>query len=104
MTLEQYIDNINKRYKQGNATKHAFRGDLQQLLESLVPTISATNKAKKKSCGTPDYILTRKGISVGFIEAKDIGDKDIDGTNKMEIKNNLTDTKYCLLTYFLRTI
>ena len=35
MTLDQYVDNINKRYKLGNATEHTFRGDLQQLLESL---------------------------------------------------------------------
>lgn len=39
MTLEEYIDNINKRYKLGNATEHNFRGDLQTLIESLVPTI-----------------------------------------------------------------
>ena len=43
MTLDQYIDNINKRFKLGNATEHTFRGDLQQLLESLVPDIRATN-------------------------------------------------------------
>ena len=36
MTLEQYLDNINKLYKLGNATEHSFLGDLQQLLESLV--------------------------------------------------------------------
>ncbi len=36
MTLEQYLDNINKRFKLGNATEHTFHGDLQQLLESLV--------------------------------------------------------------------
>ncbi len=35
MTLEQYLDNINKLYKLGNATEHTFPGDLQQLLESL---------------------------------------------------------------------
>ena len=39
MTIEQYTENINKRYKLGNATEHTFRGDLQQLIESLVPTI-----------------------------------------------------------------
>jgi len=60
MTLEQYIDNINKRYKLGNATEHTFRGDLQQLLESLVPAIRATNEPKRQSCGAPDYILTKK--------------------------------------------
>ncbi len=37
MTLEQYIGNINKCYKLGNATEHTFRGDLQQLIESIVP-------------------------------------------------------------------
>jgi hypothetical protein len=82
MTLEQYIDNINKRFKLGNATEHTFRGDLQQLIESLVPTIRATNEPKRQSCGAPDYILTQKDIPVGFIEAKDIGDKDLEGAKK----------------------
>lgn len=82
MTLDQYVDNINKRYKLGNATEHTFRGDLQQLLESLVPEIRATNEPKRQSCGAPDYILTKKEIPVGFIEAKDIGDKDLEGAKK----------------------
>lgn len=82
MNLDQYIDNINKRYKLGNATEHTFRGDLQQLIESLVPTIRATNEPKRQSCGAPDYILTQKDIPVGFIEAKDIGDKDLEGAKK----------------------
>ena len=104
MTLDQYIDNINKRYKLGNATEHTFRGDLQQLLESLVPDIRATNEPKRQSCGAPDYILTKKEIPVGFIEAKDIGDKDLEGAKKTGNKeqfdrykaslNNLIFTDY----------
>ncbi|PKP30417.1 MAG: DNA methyltransferase [Bacteroidetes bacterium HGW-Bacteroidetes-16] len=104
MTIEQYIDNINKRYKLGNATEHTFRGDLQQLIESLVPTIRATNEPKRQSCGAPDYILTKKDIPVGFIEAKDIGDKDLEGAKKTGNKeqfdrykaslNNLIFTDY----------
>ena len=104
MTIEQYINNINKRYQLGNATEHTFRGDLQQLLESLVPTIRATNEPKRQSCGAPDYILTKKDIPVGFIEAKDIGDKDLEGTKKTGNKeqfdrykaslNNLIFTDY----------
>jgi hypothetical protein len=82
MTIQQYIDNLNQRYKLGNATEHTFRGDLQQLLESLVPDIRATNEPKRQSCGAPDYILTKRDIPVGFIEAKDIGDKDLDGLKK----------------------
>ena len=104
MTIEKYINNINQRYKLGNATEHTFRGDLQQLLESLVPEIRATNEPKRQSCGAPDYILTKKDIPVGFIEAKDIGDKDLDGTKKTGNKeqfdrykaslNNLIFTDY----------
>jgi len=82
MTLSEYTSSINSRYKAGNATEHTFRSDLQQLIESLVPGIRATNEPKRQSCGAPDYILTRKDIPVGFIEAKDIGDKDLDGAKK----------------------
>ncbi len=104
MTLDQYITNINKRYKLGNATEHTFRGDLQQLIESLLPGISATNEPKRQSCGAPDYILMKKDIPVGFIEAKDIADSDLDGTKKTGNKeqfdrykaslNNLIFTDY----------
>ena len=104
MTIQQYIDNISKRYKQGNATEHTFRGDLQQLIESICPNIQATNEPKRQSCGAPDYILTQKDIPVGFIEAKDIGDKDLDGLKKTGNKeqfdrykaslNNLLFTDY----------
>lgn len=104
MTIDQYIDSLDKRYQLGYATEHTFRGDLQQLLETLVPTISATNEPKRQSCGAPDYILTKRDIPVGFIEAKDIGDKDLDGTKKTGNKeqfdrykaslNNLIFTDY----------
>lgn len=106
MRIDQYIDNINQRFKLGNATEHTFRGDLQQLLESLVPEIRATNEPKRQSCGAPDYILTKgsTAIPVGFIEAKDIGDKDLDGLKKTVNKeqfdrykaslNNLIFTDY----------
>jgi hypothetical protein len=32
MTIDQYVDTINKRYKQGNTTEYSFRGDLLHLL------------------------------------------------------------------------
>jgi len=73
MTLEQYIISVHNRYKLGNSTEHSFRGDFQQLIESLVPEIRATNEPKRQECGAPDYIITRKGIPLGYIEAKDIG-------------------------------
>ncbi len=104
MTIDQYLDNINRRYKQGNATEHTFRGDLQQLIESICSDIAATNEPKRQKCGAPDYILTKRDIPVGYIEAKDIGDKDLEGTKKTGNKeqfdrykaslNNLIFTDY----------
>lgn len=80
--INNYINNISQRYKLGFATEHTFRGDLQQLIEKMIPGIRATNEPKRQKCGAPDYILTRKDIPVGFIEAKDIGDTDLDGLKK----------------------
>ena len=104
MTIQQYINNLNQRYKLGNATEHTYRGDLQLLIETLVPEIRATNEPKRQSCGAPDYIITKKDIPVGFIEAKDIGDTDLDGIKKTGNKeqfdrynaslNNLIFTDY----------
>lgn len=104
MTLEQYIDILNAKYKLGNATEHTFRGVLEQLIESIVPEIRATNEPKRQQCGAPDYIITKKDIPVGFIEAKDIGDKDLSGLKKTGNKeqfdryknslNNLIFTDY----------
>src|SRR5680860_336742 len=104
MTTQQYITKLDQRYRLGNATEHTFRGDLQQLIEDLVPDVSATNEPKRQSCGAPDYILTKKDIPVGFIEAKDIGDKDLEGKKKTGNKeqfdrykaslNNLIFTDY----------
>ena len=82
MTTQEYLENIIKRYKLGNSTEHTFRGDLQQLIESIVSDVSATNEPKRQQCGAPDYILTKRGIPVGYIEAKDIGDTDLEGLKK----------------------
>jgi len=111
MEIKEYIKNIAERYKLGNSTEHTFRGDLQQLIESIVPTIRATNEPKRQECGAPDYILTKGDIPVGFIEAKDIGDSDLAGNrvhgNKEQFDrykkslNNLIFTDY-IEFYFYR--
>lgn len=80
--ISDYLHTLNQRYQLGNATEHTFRGDLAQLIEKIAPNITATNEPKRQKCGAPDYILTHKNIPIGFIEAKDIGDKDLDGQKK----------------------
>ena len=100
MTIQEYIDAINRRYKLGNATEHTFRGDLQQLIESLVPAIRATNEPKRQTCGAPDYILTKKDIPIGFIEAKNIGDNDLEGIKRTGNKEQFDRYKSSLNNIF----
>ena len=71
--------------------EHTYRGDLLQLLETLLPDVRVTNEPKRQSCGAPDYILTKKEIPVGFIEAKNIGDKDLEGKSKSVNKEQYFD-------------
>ena len=73
MTLSQYIDKINTLYKTGNAREHSYRGDLQNLIMAILPDVLVTNEPARVDCGAPDYVLTRKDIPIGYIEAKDIG-------------------------------
>ena len=72
MTIQEYLEAINKTFKAGISTEHSYRGDLQNLLKSLLPMLEVTNEPSRIDCGAPDYIITRKTIPVGYIEAKDI--------------------------------
>ena len=56
MTLESYVDNLNQRYKLGNATEHTYRGDLQQLLETLLPDVRVTHLLESPK--VEDYITS----------------------------------------------
>lgn len=73
MTVQDYLDRITTRYNQGISREHSYRGDLQNLLEALAPEVLVTNEPARVACGAPDYIITKKEIPVGYIEAKDIG-------------------------------
>ncbi len=73
MIVQEYIDKLNTRFKTGISHEHSYRGDLQNLLESIAPEILAINEPERIACGAPDYIITRRNIPVGYIEAKDIG-------------------------------
>ncbi len=77
MTLIEYIQSINARLKEGHTSEHTFRGDLEQLLRTQLPTYHITNEPSQiTDCGNPDFVITQGKIPIGYIEAKDIG-KDL---------------------------
>ena len=82
MTIQEYVDQLNLRYKSGISREHSYRGDLQTLLGELLPDLLITNEPARSEVGAPDYILTKGKIPVGYIEAKDIGDSDLAGKKK----------------------
>ncbi len=73
MQIGEYIEKINRLYKTGNAREHSYRGDLQVLINTIVTDVLVTNEPARTECGAPDYIITKRDIPVGYIEAKDIG-------------------------------
>ncbi|MEY3885815.1 MAG: hypothetical protein RIS87_1590 [Pseudomonadota bacterium] len=106
MNIQQYIGNVSALFNSGNSTEHSYRGDLQQLLTSMLKDVAVTNEPKRIECGAPDYILTRKDIPIGYIEAKDVGVKLGDKAHKEQFDrykaalNNLIITDYCEFHFF----
>jgi len=95
--IQDYINRLNQRYQTGIAREHAYRGDLQNLLEAMLPEILVTNEPAHIACGAPDYILTRKHIPIGYIEAKDIGKP----LNSKEYKEQFTRYKNSLFNLII---
>jgi predicted helicase len=107
MTTQEYIKKINEIYLSKQATEHTYRPALQEIIESLVPTVNATNEPKRQQGIAPDYIITKKQkllkekqtlITVGYIEAKDIGDGDLLGKNKNGNKEQFDKYKELLFS------
>ena len=74
MNIEQYLTALNTRYITGIASEHSYRADLEALVRQLISGIEVTNEPSQVTdCGNPDYVITRKNIPIGYIEAKDIG-------------------------------
>ena len=82
MLLSDYINRVNQLYQTGISTEHSFRGILDELLRSIDTSILVTNEPKKIECGAPDYLISKKQIPIGYIEAKDLFDADLDGLKK----------------------
>ena len=81
--IPEYLRKIEKALAAGNATEHTYRPALQALIESMEPDIGATNEPKREKCGAPDYIVSKVGMPIGYIEAKDVG-KPLDVIEKDE--------------------
>ena len=84
--LAQYVLIIENELAAGNATEHTHRPALKTLVEALSAGIVATNEPKHIECGAPDFVVRKGPVTIGYIEAKDIG-KSLDEAEKSEQMN-----------------
>lgn len=100
MTFNKYIKQLNDEYQRGQATEHSYRGCLKTLLEESLSGVKATNEPKQVACGSPDYLVARNEIPLGYIEAKDLGDNLDDPGHREQLNryreslDNLIFTNY----------
>ena len=72
--VSYYIDQVASKVKLGFSSEHTFRKDLEVLINNLAPDVSVTNEPSQiTDCGNPDFLISKKYIPIGFIEAKDVG-------------------------------
>lgn len=106
--IKQYLDEIVSKYKTGQAQEHSYRKTLEDLLLHLVNGIQVINEPKKQKCGKPDYIILKKDIQIGYIEAKDIpvNLNDIEESEQLqryrESLDNLLLTNYLEFRFFVK--
>ncbi|NPA11911.1 MAG: hypothetical protein GXO62_06685 [Epsilonproteobacteria bacterium] len=75
MTFNEYIKELNRLYKSGVSTEHTFRGIFADFLKDVIndENIIILNEPSRIEVGAPDFVLLRKDIPIGYIEAKDLG-------------------------------
>ncbi len=71
--FREYVRKLNESVSQGNATEYTHRPALKTMLESVRDGITATNEPSRIECGAPDYSISLNELTIGYIEAKDIG-------------------------------
>lgn len=99
--FRDYLKQIQSELKAGNATEHTYRPALKNLLESLESGIEATNEPRRIACGAPDFIVSRKGVPLGYIETKDLGNSLEDVENSEQILRYRNSLPNLILTDYL---
>jgi len=105
-----YLKEIEKAFQSKLATEHTYRHALIDLIQSFGNEFQAINEPKRRTFGAPDYIVRKREIPLGYIEAKDVG-KDLDKLDKREKEqlkkytdslNNLIYTNYLDFRWYVR--
>ncbi len=74
MEIGAYLSEIRDLAKSGQATEHSYRPALERLFKSIDTNLTVINEPKRLTdVGAPDFVFNRKGVPIGWCEAKDLG-------------------------------
>ena len=85
--FRDYIRELRENIARGDATEHTHRPALKALLEAAQTGVVATNEPSRIACGAPDYSVSLDGMTVGYIEAKDV-DASLDSIERDSARAN----------------
>jgi SAM-dependent methyltransferase len=98
-----------RKHPLAEKTEHTDRGALETLLQAVADASSAATKVqhepkRAQDKGAPDYKITRTGVMVGYVEAKQIG-ANLEAVLKTDqIKRYLQLNPNLIVTDYLRFI
>ena len=101
MNILEYLDNLNSDFKSGIASEQACHKNLLNLLKSHDKKLKVTNDSVFIACGTPNYIITKNNIPLGFINAEDIGQDFKSNFLKDKFDRYITSLSNILITNYL---
>lgn len=101
MPIIDYLKAIEREACSGIATEHTYRPALKNLIESLDKGIAAVNEPKRVECGAPDYLISKRSLKLGYIEAKDIGVSLNETAKSEQIRRYFQALENLILTDYL---
>src|SRR5208283_2194495 len=101
--LMEYLGKLERALRRGDSTEHTHRPALKELIEALDEKVISTNEPKRSDCGAPDYVVsrTRDQLSLGYIEAKDLGADLAEIERGEQLKRYLASLPNLLLTDYV---
>jgi len=71
--MKQYLQQLEELLQTEQATEHSYRAALEMLVKQHRPDVTTINEAKRIACGAPDLTIQVNQLTIGYIEAKDMG-------------------------------
>jgi hypothetical protein len=72
MDISSYLSEIRALAASSRATEHSYCPALERLFKSIDAALTVINEPKRLTdVGAPDFVFNRRGVSVGWCEAKE---------------------------------